>query len=235
LLAMVNQELARSGRAAIGALPQLFGANRDIVTGFTQLDVYQPWRASRLFSPSVDIDSEFDLPSPLNRNEIFVYYYQAVGPTSLLWDALEMTKLPVRIYVPRLDQQEISALEKRNFVVERHPIAWSEIALRSRIVLSHGGSGFVSNALAHGMPQVIAYYDVEKLLIARAVGELGLGLHVHALRIDPLSLSEAIVDLYYDQALAKRAEDASHNFRNQLGNSALAGSLVASDELLDRG
>ena len=235
LLALVNQELARSGRAAIGALPQLFGANREIVTGFTELDVYHPWRAAPLFSPSVDMDPSFDLASPLNRNEIFVYYYQAVGPTSLLWDALEMTQLPIRVYVPRLDPQEISALQQRNFVVERHPIAWSDIALRSRMVLSHGGSGFVSSALAHGIPQVIAYYDVEKLLIARAVGELGLGLHVHALKIDPLSLSEAIVDLYYDQACATRVEDASHYFRNQLANSALIGSIIASDELLDRG
>lgn len=232
MLSVVNEELAIAGCLEIGTLPHVFSADKFIVNGFAELDAYAPWRPEPLFSPPVEIPHDFELLSMTERNEIFVYYYQAAGEVSSLWEALEMSRLPVRVYVPRLDRADVLALEKRGFVVERAPVAWSDIARRSRILLSHGGTGFVSNALALGLPQIIAYYDVEKLLTARAVGELGLGLHVNSAQINPAILSAAIIELYHDDVCAKRSSDRAPQFVAQLDNSALAGSIMARDELL---
>ena len=234
ILAIVNRELETAGRAAITTLPQLFAFDRMVVIGFTELDPYARWRSETLFAPSIDIDTELQLSSLDQRNEIFVYYYQSFGEVAPLWDALEATQLPVRVYVPRLDQNAVLALEKRGFIVERAPVSWDKIAARSRFVLSHGGAGFVSTALAVGLPQVIAYYDVEKMLTARAVGELGLGTHVYVSQIDPQLLSSELSRMYHDQGIAARARSASHHFRQQLSHSALVGAITAANELLGR-
>lgn len=232
VLTVVNDELVSAGQLGIEALPKVFSADKIVVNGFTELDVYSPWRTDPLFSPSVDVPHHFTLRPQAERDEIFVYYYQAAGAVAWLWDALEMSRLPVRLYVPRLDQLDAEALKKRGFIVERTPLMWREIAERSRILLSHGGTGFVSNALALGLPQIIAYYDIEKLLTARAVGELGLGLHVHAARIDPASLCDAITELYHDEDRAILSKKSAPRFIAQLGRPALTGAIAARDELL---
>lgn len=234
MLAVVNRELEKADRAAISALPQLFAFDRMVVIGFTELDPYARWRSETLFAPSIDVATDLQLTSRDKRDEIFVYYYQSFGEVKPLWEALEATHLPVRVYVPRLDQDAVLALEKRGFIVERAPVAWGDIAARSRIVVSHGGAGFVSTALAVGLPQVIAYYDVEKMLTARAVGELGLGSHVYASQIDPQLLSSELSRIYHDQDIAARARSASHHFRQQLSHSALMGAITAANELLGR-
>lgn len=235
MLTIVNNELALANRQGLNALPQLFGFDRMVVIGFSELDPYARWRSEPLFAPSIDVDADLRLSEPHNRDEIFVYYYQSSGDVVSLWDALEGTELPVRVHVPRLDDNGAISLEKRGFIVERSPLSWNDIAARARIVLSHGGAGFVSSALAIGLPQMIAYYDVEKMLTARAVGELGLGLHVYASQIDPHGLSSEIRRLYHDLNYAARAQNASHHFRERLVNSAQRGALIASNELLGRG
>ncbi len=234
MLAVVNRELKTANSAEINALPKLFEFDRMVVIGFSEIDPYARWRTETLFAPSIDINTDLQLTSLDNRDEIFVYYYQSFGEVAPLWDALEATQLPVRVYVPRLDQDAVLALEKRGFIVERAPVGWGDIAARSRIVLSHGGAGFVSTALAVGLPQVIAYYDVEKMLTARAVGELGLGSHVYTSQINPQLLSSEIRRLYHDHDIAERARNASHHFRQQLFHSALTGAITAADELLGR-
>ena len=81
------------------------------------------------------------------------------------------------------------------------------------MLLSHGGSGFVSSGLMAGLPQVIIPFDVEKRLIANALAERGLCLMSTFAGLDPEPFAVFLRAAWDDDALRGRAEAAGPDFR----------------------
>ena len=114
---------------------------------------------------------------------------------------------------------------KAGFALHHDPLPFNQIVERSRILVSHGGHGFVCSALLAGLPQLICHYDIEKRLHANAVAAMQLGGHVPLNRIQPDTFATFLSRLYEDEDLADRARAAGVDFRSRV-NSADGGFVI---------
>lgn len=201
MLAMINTELARVGTAPLHSVAQLFEADLMIADSFAELDPYSTHRAIKLASP---LPTGFDARAG-SGEEVFVYAPERMALDSSLWHGLAASGLPIRVHPYRAHQALVEALTNFGFAVEPNPIPWTKIAERSRMVVSHGGHGFVCSAMAAGLPQVVFHFDLEKILHGLAIARHGLGGHVALANLDPERFGADLAALYRDEALTKRA------------------------------
>src|ERR1700741_616522 len=133
-----------------------------------------------------------------------------------LWDGLAQSGLPVRVHVPRATPALRGRLASLGFTFESNPIPLERIAAASRILVSHGGHGFLSAALLCGLPQVVTHYDLEKRGYADCVVKLALGGQVPLLEIRAEPFAASLRRLYDDDAPAARARAAAPGFQAQM-------------------
>ena len=153
--------------------------------------------------------------APGGGSEVFVYAPELVQAEAALWKGLAASKLPVRVHIPMVPDAYLAELRRMGFIVERDPVDFPLIAQRSRLLVSHGGHGFVCSGLLAGLPQVICHYDLEKLGHARAVAKMKLGGFVPLWQIQPEPFAASLTQLYRDDALAARAREAAPEFHNR--------------------
>lgn len=214
LLEQANRALARVGRAPLSTLPRLFAADRSLVASFREIDIYAADRVEACVAPSVGAI----LPQATSGEgeEVFVYAFEAIPAEAALWEGLARSRLPVRVHVPHAPSALRDRIDALGFTFEPGPVPFDLIAKRSRIVVSHGGHGFVSAALLCGLPQVVAHCDLEKRSYANRVVGLGLGGEVPLAAIRPDPFAESLRRLYADDALARRARAAAPRFQAQM-------------------
>lgn len=210
-LRSVNEGLARIAAPPIAALPQCFDAGARIPAIFAEFDPYSEHRHEAVASP---LASGFDAEAA-DGEEIFVYLPETVDADSPLWAGLAATRLPVRVHVSGMTGALQAKLAGSGFAVEPEPVPFAAIAARSRLVLSHGGVGFVCAAAAAGLPQVVCHYDLEKLLVGVAVARHGLGGHLSIGSVEPSAFAASLVQLYRDDALAARARETAQALRGR--------------------
>jgi hypothetical protein len=213
LLDTVNGALGRVGRPAIRALPAIFAADRELPAAFTELDPYRGARSDPAGAPSVT--GEVPIADP-SGDELFVYMNGSQTRPPAFWQGLHLSGLRVRIHDPRLNAADRTLLRGAGFIVEEAPIAFADVARRSRLVLSHCGLGFTSSALLAGLPHILVPFDVEKRLIAAAVSGLGLGLTMPFEAMEPQAFAAFLRETAGDDALAARARTAAPSFRARM-------------------
>lgn len=212
MLAHVQAVLARTGRSLPDRLPALFSADRVLAGTFSELDPYASWRRTPVCAPSV-------LP-PIGENgrgdELFVYGAGPLLRGRALIDGLVRARIPVRAYFPAANAAQRREMEAAGFRIEAAPLPFAEIARRARVVMSHGGLGFVSSALAAGVPQIVVHADLEKRLTGEAITRLRLGGHVALTAIDPGAFAGSLREFFADESFQRRAREAAPGFRARL-------------------
>lgn len=206
-----NEGLKRAGRAPLAALPALFTTDVPLASTFAEVDPYAACRPDPVVAPAI--------PRPLppeadgSGEEVFVYGVELMRPESKLWTGLQAAGLPVRVHVPNALPVLGEALRGFGFAFEPQPLPWAEIVRRSRLVVSHGGHGFVCSALVAGLPQVVTHFDLEKRGQADALvrAQLGGSVPLAAIRSEPFAAS--LRKLYEDDAFAARVRAAVPSFR----------------------
>jgi len=212
-LAAVNRALDSIGARRLAALPELFAANTQVAATFTEMDAYAEWRIRPLAMPTV--------PQPPpgisggQGTEVFVYAPEQVPIDAPLWKGLAAAKLPVRVHVPLVGEPYYAELARMGFAVERAPVPFALIAQRSRLLVSHGGHGFVCSALLSGLPQVVCHIDLEKLGYAQAVARMRLGGFVPLAQVQPEPFAASLAQLYRDESLSARAREAAPDFHER--------------------
>jgi hypothetical protein len=199
-LATVNSGLAEAGAPTIGALPQVYASEARIPATLAEFDPYGAHRREPLASPL-----QGSVGEAAGGEEVFVYMTEAIAADSPLWRGLAAAALPVRVHVPRMRPDLRDALAGHGFIVEAEPLPFAEIAARSRLILSHGGTGLLCAAAAAGIPQIVCHYDLEKLLSGVAVARHNVGGHVSLGAIEPAAFASSLRQLHGDEALAGRA------------------------------
>ena len=212
VLARVNAGLRDAGMAALDRLPQLFAADRVLAGSFAELDVYAASRRDSLVAPSV----VYPIGEAGVGDEIFLYADSTLLRTGTLWEGLARAALPVRVYAPGASSTQQAELARLGFRVEPAPVPFARIAERSRIVMTYGGVGFVSSALAAGLPVVVVHYDLEKALTGQAITRMQLGGHVHAGTIQPEAFATSLRQLYQNDSFQRRARELAPDFRARL-------------------
>ena len=212
VLARANVGLKTTGRAPLERLPAIFAADRSFTGTFTELDPYAAWRQTPVVGPSLALP----VGQAGGGDEVFVYADAALLRTATLWDGLIRAALPVRVFAQGASTSQQAELAAMGFLVELAPVPFTRIAERSRLVISHGGLGFVSSALAAGVPVVVAHYDLEKALTGQAITRLQLGGHVHAGGIQPEAFATSLRQLYHNESFQRRARELAPGFRARL-------------------
>ncbi len=211
LVAHVNAELAGIGRPAVAAMPAIFACERPFALGIAELDPYRQWRTIPMVPPLV----ELPLPpvAPPQGDEVFVYWGEKTPRSVALWRGLERSGLTVRLHVPRLHPHHAGELTGRGFLVEPRPLPFGRISGRSRLLVSHGGNGFVTTAMLHGRPQVAVHFDLEKRNNGLAIDALDVGAQMPLGDFDPDAFAAGLRTLHADDALAARALANAHMLR----------------------
>ena len=210
VLAGLNAALARTGRSPLPGYPAMMTASRTFGGSFLELDPYREWRREPLVMPLVAGGVP---PLAGNGDEVFVYAPEQVLPDAALWRGLARAGLPVRVHAANMTPDMARALAGHGFQVETRPVPFARIAERSRLALSHGGHGFVCSGLMAGLPQVICFFDLEKMLHADAITRLGVGGKVAMGQIEPEPFAASLTALYGNEAVAARARAAAPGFR----------------------
>ena len=212
VLEAVNAALRSNGLPAIERLPQIFEASREMGGSFAELDPYAEWRRDPLVMPML----RGGMPELASGgDEVFVYTPDQVTIDAALWEGLARSRLPVRVHVPNADAALQQAIAAKGLMVEPAPLPFATIAGQSRLLVSHGGHGFVCSALLAGLPQVICHFDLEKLIHARAITKLGLGGMVPMRQIEPDAFAASLVEVYRNEELAARARAVAPGFRSR--------------------
>ena len=217
LLDTVNAALATHGCAPRDALPGIFQVDRELALVFTELDPYRPWRKSALGFPSTSMSESI---ASGQGDELFVYMNGREARPGALWQALAKSGLKVRIYDPMLSPADGEILKRAGLLVEPHPVSFDLIAARSRLVMSHGGLGFVSSARMAGLPQILLPFDIEKHMIAASIEELGLGHRAEYGTIEADNFAGLLRSTFGDTALIERARAAAPGFRGRFRHTA---------------
>lgn len=210
-LAAVNGALAGLGDAPLAALPELFASDRIVTESFAELDPYAQARSNRLAHPAAAVDAT----APEGGEEVFVYAPETLTAQARLWTGLAAAGLPVRVHMPNAPAAVREALSDRGFAFEPEPLPVAAIADRSRLLVSHGGHGFVCAGLAAGLPHIICYPDIEKLFYGHALARLRLGGHVSLATLDPKAFGASLRRIHADEAMAGRAREAAPGFRGR--------------------
>jgi hypothetical protein len=209
LLQGVNDGLRRAGRAAIDRVPAIWAADRVVLATLPELDPYAANRADSCASP---LDREFDARAG-DGDEVFVYAPERLTARSPIWRGLASSGLRVRVHVARIGADLRAGLRSFGFAVEPDPVPFARIAERSRLLVSHGGHGFVCAGLVAGLPQVVFHFDLEKLLHGVAVARIGVGGHVALGALKPDQFGADLARLHADDALAARARTMARSLQ----------------------
>jgi len=208
VLEALNAGLAEAGAEPVATLAATFGADRQLPATFAELDPYAEHRPT---PPAYPLAPDF-AASAGDGSEVFVYADARLPADSPLWQGLADSALPVRVHVPHMPNSLHAALLGRGFLVEPEAVPFAEIAARSRLVVSHGGHGLTCACLAAGLPHVVFYYDLEKLLTGLALARLGVGGHVSLPALEPRAFAESLVQVHRDDAMLARARAAAPAF-----------------------
>lgn len=213
ILDTIDADLHSVGREPLTALPALFAADHIFVETFEEVDPYRGFRKTPYCAPGI-APASFDDSG--NGDEIFVYGFLLTMGKTQLWEALRQYGKRTRVYVPDANAGFIAELRRVGFIVETNAVPWRDIARRSRLVVSHGGHGFLCSALLAGLPQVVTYYDLEKQLHGGVIAAAGLGASVRLQQAEADGLAAIIGSTYDDDAIAARARAAAAGFVSRM-------------------
>jgi UDP:flavonoid glycosyltransferase YjiC (YdhE family) len=82
----------------------------------------------------------------------------------------------------------------------------SEVLPRCDLVISHGGSGSVIGALAHGLPTVLLPIGADQPHNAEQCVRLGVGKELHPVTVTPQDVRAAVTEVLADPGYRKAAE-----------------------------
>ncbi|HET9674460.1 MAG TPA: glycosyltransferase [Gaiellaceae bacterium] len=105
---------------------------------------------------------------------------------------------------PHVDPAEFGPLPDRFHLAEYVP--QSDVLPRADVVVSHGGSGSVLGALAHGLPQVLIPMGADQPLNGKRCEELGLARVLDPIAATPESVRDAVSTVLTDETYRAAAE-----------------------------
>ncbi len=94
-----------------------------------------------------------------------------------------------------------------------------------RLVVSHGGSGSLTGALAHGLPSVLIPLGADQLMNGARVAALGLGLVLDPVSLTPAGIRDAAADVLTDPSYLRVAAGLRAEMAAQPGVSYTVGLL----------
>ncbi len=168
----VNGVMRKLGTKPLDRLVEALAGDARAVCTVPLLDPYSAGRKEPLLGPMLSA------PVALRDRgaaEIFCYLREGKRTERIAEMAGSLAGIPGRVvaYVPDLAPEARQELRTRGVDVIDAPAPMTEQLRKSRLVVHFGGHGIAAAALLAGVPQVVLQFDVEKMLIANALGKRG--------------------------------------------------------------
>jgi hypothetical protein len=206
---IVNSVVPEFGIPKLRRLPEVYTASDHLVFSLEMLDPYTEWRTQPLLPPIIG-----GTPEPASGgNEIFIYFSTSEKSDPGLMEAIGNLGVPVRAFIPGIDDQVAGGLTRRGVHVERSAVPVDLVAKRSRLVINAAQHGTLCLGLAAGLPQVAVPQQREQLYNAEAAERRGVLVNVGKGDRGAERFRQIVLDAYEDAAMARRARDLADELR----------------------
>ncbi|MGV8832673.1 MAG: glycosyltransferase [Devosia sp.] len=218
LLRAVNHALNRTGRAPLEALPDIARADVAMPAVFRELDPYGSLRSGPEVAPFLD-----GARVTAGVGDALAVYLPAGDLRGLAAEAVAALVAAaadrrVLAHMPGLPLDHLKTLSDAGVEVFDRPIPPAIIASTARLVLSTGGIGLTSTALAAGLPMAFIPGSVEQRLTALAVETLGSGRTVGGDGKRGMEIGSALAAVLSDTAPGNVARRRAPGFMARIGD-----------------
>lgn len=208
----INSVVPEFGIPKLDRLPQVYSCTDQLAFTLTMLDPYSEWRRQPLLPPIIGGEAE---PAS-GGDEVFVYFSTKEKSSPGLMEAIGTLGVPVRVFIPGIDDEVADGLARRGIFVERSPVPVDLVAQRSRLLVNAAQHGTLCLGLATGIPQVSAPQQREQQYNAEAVEKYGVLKAVSEADRNAEHFRTIVLDAYEDAAMARRSIDLADELRPQL-------------------
>lgn len=205
----INSVVPEFGVPKLERLPEVYTASDQLVFSLEMFDPYIEWRTQPLLAPIVG-----GTPEPASGgDEIFVYFSTTEKSDPGLMEAIGNLGVPVRAFIPGIEDPMAEDLARRGVHVERSPVPVDLVAKRTRLMVNAAQHGTLCLGLASGLPQVSVPQQREQQFNAEAAERLGVLVCVDDADRDAERFRSIVLDAYEDAAMAQRAKDLADELR----------------------
>lgn len=210
-LAGANGALEAMGAPRLGALPELFGAGRALLTTFPELDHYGPRDDCVYLGPlSAPLRCTPQSWRPGSEPRIFAYLRPTVPRVDALLSALEACGAQVLCAMPGATAELIRHFAMTSITMSAAPLPAAALLEHADLTVTYGGHGLIASSLLAGVPLLVIPQTVEQYGGARLVERLGAGICLGFDR-DEARASAALRQLLGD----RRYRDAARRFAGE--------------------
>jgi UDP:flavonoid glycosyltransferase YjiC (YdhE family) len=141
-------------------------------------------------------------------------------------DFLRQLKVPARLYVANADAAMLARFRATGAIVEERPVAPSDIARRSRVLVHAGNHGTMCLGIRAGIPQVSVPQQLEQMFNARRLERAGAGRTVGWLGRTGELYARHVLGLYEEAGAHERALRLAHATASDFAGDARALSVA---------
>ena len=208
----INSVVPEFGVPKLDRLPQVYTSSDQLAFTIGMLDPYSEWRRQPLLPPIIGGEAE-----PVSGGEeVFVYFSTRAQSSPELIEAIGSLGVPVRVFIPGIDDEVADGLAQRGVLVERSPVPVDLVAKRSRLLVNAAQHGTLCLGLATGIPQVSAPQQREQQYNAEAVEKYGVLKVASEAERSAEHFRAIVLNACEDAAMARRSRELADELRPQL-------------------
>lgn len=209
IVEIVNSVAHEFGCPPLRHLPEVYASTHPLVFTLDMLDAYAEWRSHPLLPPTTG-----EAPEPARGgDEVFIYFSTTEKSETGLMEAIGSFDVPVRLFMPSIDDDVAQALARRGLQVERSAVPASLIAKRTRVLVNSAQHGTLCLGLASGLPQVCVPQQLEHQYHGEAAAREGAVKIVDKADRTAESFRSIVMDVYEDTVMAERARSLSETLK----------------------
>ena len=206
LLQVINQALCRNQQPKLKQLSEIFAVDATLLSTFPQLDLYADsiqGREYALAKTSATAHKKITLPNNQRRN-IVAYIKPGYAQLDLLLKALQQCQANCLLVSPGANPKQLTVPTGSTLQIQTQLIDLKHAIAQADLFIGHGNMASSCESLQLGKPVLALPMQLEQLLTAEKLQQLGLGKLVEKIQ-SPQQLSQQINNLVADKTLVENA------------------------------
>lgn len=176
VLGEINKVLATLGVDPLDRLADLLAVDRDFLATYAELDHYGARDGADYCGPRFLREEGVEPVWPAGDGpRVFAYLKPQHRDFTAVVSALMNLPCRVLLHAPGLPVQERERLKGKNVMFSEQPVRMSSVAGQADLAICNSGHGTVAALLLAGCPLLLLPMQLEQILVARRVVELGAG------------------------------------------------------------
>lgn len=174
LTQVANRVLADLGGKPLKSSADLFQGVENFLCTFPELDHYPNRGPARYWGPTFETEQGVELAWPKGQGKaIFAYIKPRHRDFTRLLEALRDSGERVLCYAPGIPPDVLKKFASERLVISREPLKLKSIIEGCDLVICHAGPGTMTVSLLAGVPLLLLPTQLEQLMGARRVADLG--------------------------------------------------------------